>query len=83
LDNKNFKITKKIFYNFFRICDRYNSCSFCGGTLIDLTTVVTAAHCIEDPTEYTTLVYLGLQDRTLAISGNWPVYTVHMIIVVS
>ena len=29
---------------FLKICSAF-SCIFCGGTLVDLTTVITAAHC--------------------------------------
>ncbi len=38
-------------------------CGLCGGTLIDLQTVLSAAHCVAN-SNYTYTAYLGLQDNS-------------------
>ncbi|RNA35138.1 transmembrane protease serine 12 [Brachionus plicatilis] len=52
--------------------------SFCGGTLVNLDTVITAAHCYDS--KYTVTVYLGLHDKSDLSSGvarSVKSYTIH------
>lgn len=60
-------------------CTRGGDCLLCGGTLIDLTTVLTAAHCV-DKRQSTYAVYLGLQDTNLLWNNQWPASPIKKII---
>jgi V8-like Glu-specific endopeptidase len=57
-------------------------CNVCAGTLIDPKTVVTAAHCINESTQFDINVYLGIHDTTQTDSANFPPYLPSQIIVV-
>lgn len=65
---------------YLRMChiDHTDQCTYCGGTLIDLSTVITAAHCIEDPSRHTFDVFVGLHDTDQVRQGAALDHLIHV-----